>query len=350
MMFGFQRSATAFGTLILVLLLAATLYPSRAEAAKTLASEALAAAAASGSIDEVRQDLMMDFVPRQRYEFDEPGIEALGRSLCTQDNYTQGIEILQLNQMLFSDSPAAANALADAYRDSGDDITARVYYDTALRLDPENAHAKQAVAQQGGAEQLATEAVDPASMSGAEYDVAAMQEAMAQMGQEIPPEQLEKMQEAMAQMEAYQQDPSTHQEAMRQAEEERSATRAQAPPAPQPAHESEFCEVLHRFNADKRIEEEIVRARVHGEYGVPGVSNKTWNVETTCGDFLVAVPLWADVSPPIMQVTGERSFGDSMGGTWVFQITGGQASGVVYTDSSGAVQEMQRLGDPRSLE
>lgn len=337
--------------LLLIATLASLLTPSTALAARILASEALAAAVATGSIDELRQDLMMDVVQKKRYEFDEEGIEALGRSLCTQGKNRQGVEILQLNQMLFHDSPAAANALADAYLEMADDIAARIYYDMALRMDPDNAHAKQAVAQQGGAADLAAGA-----MAAHDFDAEAMQAAIEQAGVEMTPEQQEKMQEAVAQFEAYQQDPDALEAAEAQraeqqrAKQQQSAAHASSAPELQPAHESEFCEVLHRFNSEKRIEEDLVRARVEGEYGAPGAPEKTWNVETACNGFLVAVPLWADVSPPVMEVTGERSFSDSLGGTWVFQMSNGQATSVVYTDSSGAAREMKRLGNPRSFD
>jgi hypothetical protein len=348
---GLRRSITHRACLLLIVGLVTLLLPKTADAAKTLASEALSAAVTSGSIDQVRQELMMDMVSKQKYDFDEEGIETLGRGLVAQGDHKQGLEILQLNQMLFSESPAAANALADGYRASGDDISARIYYDMALRMDPDNAHAKQAVAEQGGAGTLAG-----AAMGGHEFDAEAMQAAMAEAGVEMSPDQQAKMKEAMAQLEAYQQSPEAFEAAEAQRAEEQRARQQQAT-APTPssketaaAHESEFCEVLHRFNSQKRIQEEVVRARVEGEYGGSGAPNRTWNVETACGDFLIAVPLWADVSPPVMEVTGERSFSDAMGGTWVFQMESGQASSVVYTDSAGTVQEMKRLGDPRSFD
>lgn len=344
-----RRSTQPPRYLFLVLLLSlvpALLVPTASLAAKTLASEALADAVAGGSIDAARQDLMMDFVQKQKYEFDEKGIEALGKGLCDQGKHKQGVEILQLNQIFFSDSPAAANSLGDAYRDSGDDISARMYYDMALRLDPDNVHAKEAIAEQGEGSHLAMGA-----MGGAEVDLEAMQAALAQSGVEMSPEQMEEMQQAMAQMEAHQEDPGAVQAREKQQAEARQNERERrAAPSAEPVHESEFCEVLHRFNSQKRIEEEIVRARVEGEYGAAGAPNRKWNVETACGDFLVAVPLWADVSPPIMEVTGERSFSDAMGGTWVFQMEGGQATSVVYTDSAGTVQDMKRLGNPRSFD
>ena len=121
----------------------------------------------------------------------------------------------------------------------------------------------------------------------------------------------------------------------------------------EPAQESEFCEVLHRFNAEKKIPEAGTRDRVSGEYGEATDTDRlrTWNVETICGEFLVAVPLWADVSPPILTPTGEGQFEDSMGGTWDFQLgDDNRAESVTFKDQSGKETKMIRLGSPRSFE
>ena len=129
------------------------------------------------------------------------------------------------------------------------------------------------------------------------------------------------------------------------------ASEAAAPA--EPAHESEFCEVLHRFNSDKKIPDAAVRARFEGEYGAAGDADRrrTWNVETACGEFLVAVPLWADVSPPLLNQQDENRFEDSMGGSWDFEIGGdGKAKGVTQTSQDGTTSEMKRLGDPRSFD
>jgi len=337
-------------TCLLILFAAVWLLPpSAALAAKTLASEALATAIESGTLDQVKQDMLMDSDQRQKFDFDEKGVEELGRGLVAQGNQEQGIEVLQLNQMIHSSSPRAANALGDAYRDSGNDISARMYYDLALKQDPENEHAKQATAEQGNAGELAMEAMAAAGgMGDWEMDPEAMQAAMAQMGQEMSPEQMQEMQEAMAQLEAYQQDPSAYQEPQQQAPTNRPQETA-APAAPE--HESEFCEVLHRFNADKKIMDPHVRARVEGHYASPGDTMRTWNVETACGEFLIAVPLWADVSPPVMTPTSGDSFEDAMGGTWAFEIgSDGKATGVAYTAADGTLTEMNRLGDPKSFD
>jgi hypothetical protein len=119
------------------------------------------------------------------------------------------------------------------------------------------------------------------------------------------------------------------------------------------AHGFEFCEVLNRWNADKKIADSAVRARYEGEYGRADDTDRlrTWNVETMCDEFLVVVPLWADVGPPILSHTGEGIFEDSNGGTWEFEIGGdGRAAAVTMTGPDGAVSEMQRLGDPRRFE
>jgi hypothetical protein len=120
-----------------------------------------------------------------------------------------------------------------------------------------------------------------------------------------------------------------------------------------PAGASEFCDVLNRFSAEKKISDPEVRSRVEGEYGRSDDSDRlrTWNIETVCEDFLVAVPLWADVSPPVMTHKGGDLFEDYSGATWEFVVGGdGAIVGVRMTASDGAVTEMERLGDPRSFD
>ena len=91
---------------------------------------------------------------------------------------------------------------------------------------------------------------------------------------------------------------------------------------PKEGRASEFCEVLNKFNADKKISDPETRARFEGEYGQSDDSERlrTWNVETVCEEFLVVVPLWADVSPPVLQKKGETTFVDFNGNTWSFQL------------------------------
>ncbi len=96
------------------------LQPVMALAAKTLASEAIATALEEDNFRQIQQELMMDLHQRQKFEFDEAGVEALGRRLleprASQDT---AIEVLQLNQVLHGRSPRAAVAVADAYQQAG---------------------------------------------------------------------------------------------------------------------------------------------------------------------------------------------------------------------------------------
>jgi hypothetical protein len=111
--------------------------------------------------------------------------------------------------------------------------------------------------------------------------------------------------------------------------------------------------VLNRFNADKKISDETIRQRVEGEYGRAEDTDrlKTWNIETVCEDYLVAVPLWADVGPPVLMDTGGDVFEDFNGATWDFQVgDDGVASSVIMTSADGTVTTMDRLGDPKSLD
>ena len=78
---------------------------------------------------------------------------------------------------------------------------------------------------------------------------------------------------------------------------------------------------------------------------------RTWNVETVCDEFLVVVPLWADVSPPVLAQEGETLFKDYTGNVWAFEVgDDGNAKSVKMTAPDGTVTEMQRLGDPRTFE
>jgi len=325
-----------FATLIVAVLL-----PPTAAHAKTLASKALADAIENGTLDQVKQELFMDVHQKQKFEFDEAGMEELGRKQLDQGKERLGVEILQINQVIHNTSPRAANALGDGYRASGDDISARVYYDMALRMDPGNEHAKQAIEESG-------ESAEELAMGGMEFDPEAMQAAMAQMGMEMTPEQQQMMQEGMAQLQQLQE---TGEMPQASSQPKQQASRQTSPSDSQPTHESEFCEVLHRFNAEKKITDPQVRARVEGEYGEPGDTLRTWNVESTCGEFLIAVPLWADVSPPVLDLKGGSTFEDANGWIWKFEMGGdGKAKSVVQTSSDGETTEMKRLGDPRSYD
>ena len=311
--------------------------------ARTLASAALAAAVANGTLDQVSQEVMMDAFQNQKFEIDETGIEELGRRLVAAGDTDNGVRILQLNQGLHHTSPRAAVALADAYQAAGDDIQASVFYDMALRMDPDNAAAQRGRAETGDAEEMAMGAM--AGMSDWEVDPEAMQEFMAQMGEEISPEKIQEMQQAMELLQQYQESGEMPRAAP-------TASQQSRPPAPaataEAKYESEQCEVLHRFNAHKRIPDSDARNRVSGQYQEPDHANWTWNVESYCGDFLVAVPLWADVGPPVLEANGANRFEDSNGATWLFEIGGdGKPTSVTRTDADGASTTLKRLGDPK---
>jgi len=337
----YSTKSAAFWIGPLLVLLAAFALPTPASA-KALASEAIASAVENGTFDQVRQEILMDMNLKQKFEFDEVGVEAVGRALLGQGRHDIAVEVLQLNQMINSESAPAANAIADAFRESGNSVAARRYYDIALKNDSGNAHARQALEEIDDGDSMAM-----AEMGAAGFDPAAL----AQMGIELSPEQEQRMQEAIAQLERMQVGGG------RVAPTERgtstsSSARTKSPAEPEAVYESEYCEILHRHNASKKISDAQTRTRVEGEYGQASDSRRlrTWNIVTTCGEFLIAVPLWADVSPPILTPKGRKTFEDSMGGTWSFQVGGdGTVSGVVQTSSDGTTTEMTRLGDPRSF-
>ena len=235
-----QKSSRTYACLVIVIVAAWLAQPPAVLAAKPLASKALAAAVANGTLDQVTQEVTMDAFQKQQFEIDEAGIEALGRQLVAAGDTGNGVRILQLNQVLHNSSPKAAVALADAYKASGDDIQASIFYDMALRMDPDNEAAQLGRAETGSAEQMAVGAMG--GMEGWEVDPEAMQELMAQMGQNVSPEQIKEMQEAMELMQQYQDSGEMPQEVS-------SAGRQASKPAQEATagakYESEFCEVLH---------------------------------------------------------------------------------------------------------
>ena len=107
-----ERSTLSRISVLSALFVMVLLQPVMLLAAKTLASEAIATAIENGTFRQVRQELMMDLHQKQKYEFDEAGVDALGKKLLAQGESDTAIEVLQLNQMLHSESPGAANAVA----------------------------------------------------------------------------------------------------------------------------------------------------------------------------------------------------------------------------------------------
>ena len=341
-----QKSSRTYTYLVIVIVAAWLAHPPVVLAAKPLASKALAAAVANDTLDQVTQEVMMDAFQKQQFEIDEAGIEALGRKLVAAGDTDNGVKILQLNQGLHHSSPKAAVALADAYKASGDDIQASIFYDMTLRMDPDNQAAQQGRAETGSAEEMAMGAMG--AMGDWEVDPEAMQEFMGQMGAEVSPEQMKEMQEAMELLQQYQDSGEMPQEV--------ASAGHQAPKPAQDAtagakYESEFCEVLHRFNSQKRIHDAQVRDRVSGNYQEPDHANWTWNIESQCGDFLVAVPLWADVSPPILEAKGGDTFEDANGASWMFEMGGnGKPDSVIRIDPNGTRTTLKRLGEAKSYD
>ena len=297
---------------------------------RMLASEALATAVEQGTLREVQQDLLMDLYPKNKYEFDEEGIEALGKKLLDQGDPKPAIEILQLNTVIHSQSARAANALADAYRKSENPMMARMYYDAALKLDSGNAHARQGLQ---GLEGTAV-AVEPPQTA---------EEAMARLSAGMSPEAAQQMQEMMQQIQ------------QQGAEEQRRRDSV-----PKPKGEED----LARERKAQRCAElgakyepfggSTALARLTGQYGAEDDTErlKTWNIETTCdGQALHAIPLWGDVAPPGLIPVTRVKFSDTWDGTWEFQVdASGRAASVTNTGSDGQTRRLIRLGDPYSFD
>ncbi|MCJ7756367.1 MAG: hypothetical protein MUP13_17540, partial [Thermoanaerobaculales bacterium] len=292
----------------LVLGLAVLVAPAKAA---ELASEAVAVAVNNGAFKQLRQDLVMDMHQHTRYEYDEAEVEAVGRRLLAEGRQESAVEVLDLNQMIKSGSAPAANALGDAYEVSGNPVAARAMYQKALEVDPGNSHAAEAL-----------DVLDTEESTSAAGDLPAAgidPEMLAAMG--VPPEQIQQMVEALAQVQEMQGQGGATQPSSR-AVAAVPATRPPEPPPTEAAYESEYCEVLYRFNSEKKITDPEIRDRFEGQYNPADDPQRlrTWSVESACGEFLVAVPMWADVSPPVLEHRGGATFEDSMGTTWEFQV------------------------------
>jgi hypothetical protein len=143
-------------------------------------------------------------------------------------------------------------------------------------------------------------------------------------------------------------DPAGARQPSSRAVEPAPTTRPAEPPPSEAAYESEYCEVLHRFNVEKKITDPGNRDRFEGHYNTADDPQglRTWSVETVCGGFLVAVPLWADVSPAVLEFKGGTTFVDSMGSTWEFQMgPDGAVTGAIIKDPNGK-NTVQHWGDP----
>ena len=323
-----RSSRTCLSVGVFVLLVARAPLISAAE--RTLASEALVAAVERGTLREVKQEMIMDLHTKNKYEFDEEGIEALGQKLFDQGDQKTAIEILQLNQAIHSQSARAANALGDAYRKFGNPTVARMYYDTALRLDSGNAHARQSLQELDG---TAADVEPPKNLD----------EAMAQLSAQMSPEAAQKMQEMMQQVQQHSAQDQQRRESVPKAKGEEDLARER---------KAQRCAELgaqyEPFGGPTALR------RLAGQYGAQNDTKrlKTWNIETTCdGKALHAIPLWADVAPGgLIPVTRVR-FSDTWDGTWEFQINAsGRAESVTNTSSDGRMQRLIRLGDPYSFD
>ena len=304
--------------------------PTAGAAERTLASEALAAAVEQGTLREVQQDLFMDLYPKNKYEFDEDGIEALGKKLFDQGDPKTAIEILQLNTVIHSQSARAANALADAYRKSDNSLMARMYYDAALKLDSGNAHAREGLQ---GLEGTAADMEPPKSA----------EEAMARLSAGMSPETAQQMQEMMRQIE------------QQGAEEQQRRESAPKPPGEEDLARERKAQRCAELGAKyEPFGGSLALARLTGQYGAEDDTKrlKTWNIETTCdGQALHAIPLWGDVAPPGLIPVTRVKFSDTWDGTWEFQVdASGRAASVTNTGSDGQTRRLIRLGDPYSFD
>jgi tetratricopeptide (TPR) repeat protein len=88
-------------------------------------------------------DLKKKFYGRSAYDFGEGSLNAFGYSVLENKDAAGAIQVFKLNTEAFPDSANAWDSLAEAYMKSGDPKNARLNYEKALALDPNNQDAKE---------------------------------------------------------------------------------------------------------------------------------------------------------------------------------------------------------------
>ena len=90
-------------------------------------------------------ELKKKYYGRAAFDFGEGSLNVFGHTLL-EDNDTAGaIRVFQLNTATFPDSPNVWDSLAEGYLKAGDLAMAQENYEKALKLDPSNQDAKDAL-------------------------------------------------------------------------------------------------------------------------------------------------------------------------------------------------------------
>jgi len=91
-------------------------------------------------------DLKKKYYGRAAFDFGEGSLNVFGYSLLENNDIAGAIQIFKLNADMFSDSANVWDSLADGYMKGGDVRKAQENYEKALKLDPANQSAKEALA------------------------------------------------------------------------------------------------------------------------------------------------------------------------------------------------------------
>lgn len=90
-------------------------------------------------------DLKKKYYGRAAFDFGEGSLNVFGYSLLENNDTASAIQVFKLNADIFPDSANAWDSLAEGYLKAGDVGKAQENYEKALKLDPANQSAKEAL-------------------------------------------------------------------------------------------------------------------------------------------------------------------------------------------------------------
>ena len=90
-------------------------------------------------------DLKKNYYGRAAFDFGEGSLNVFGYSLLENNEIARAIQVFKLNADIFSDSANVWDSLAEGYVKAGDVGKAQENYEKALKLDPGNQSAKEAL-------------------------------------------------------------------------------------------------------------------------------------------------------------------------------------------------------------
>jgi tetratricopeptide (TPR) repeat protein len=90
-------------------------------------------------------DLKKKYYGRSAFDFGEGSLNVFGYSLLENNDIAGAIQVFKLNADMFSDSANVWDSLAEGYMKAGDIRKAQENYEKALKVDPTNQSAKQAL-------------------------------------------------------------------------------------------------------------------------------------------------------------------------------------------------------------